>query len=385
MASIYWRNGIAWARARVKGVEYRESLDTSSAREAKERFESWLIDLKRKRTESKAWQVKGETSFKLAVDKFTDEHLPQLRPNAQRRYLTSLIQIAPFFEHKTLQSISKADLMAFVSARRKKGLSNGTIRRDLACLSSVFTIAEDWELVEGNPVSSFMRIQKKRGLKEAPPRDRYLSHDEERRLLLHGVSRIQRYMERESKRLIMARMIVCAFIVGIDTGLRSDELLGLKWPQVDLFQSQVTVLAENAKNKTMRQVPLLPRSLDILSRLDRHPSSPYVFWNRQGEPFYDLNHTFQRMASEVGIEGVRFHDLRRTCGCRLLQDLKLPIERVSAWLGHKTVKQTQDAYAFLNVSHLHDAVGTISSTNAGTIEFREELKLLNYNSLFGSP
>ena len=40
-------------------------------------------------------------------------------------------------------------------------MTDSTIRRDLACLSSLFTIAADWELCDANPVLPFLRAKKK--------------------------------------------------------------------------------------------------------------------------------------------------------------------------------------------------------------------------------
>ena len=78
----------------------------------------------------------------------------------------------------------------------------------------------------------------------------------------------------------------------------------------------------------------------------------------QGRGFYDLNHTLQNLGKAVGVTGIRWHDLRRTCGCRLLQDRKLSMTEVSKWLGHSSVLVTEKIYAFLFVDQLHEAVGT---------------------------
>ena len=292
----------------------------------------------------------------------------------------SLLTLAPHFEDKTLQDVGKGDLMAFVSARRKEKVSPSTIRRDLACLSSVFSVAEDWDLCDGNPVLPFLRAQKRRGgLKESPPRVRYLSGEEELGILRLARAKFDACRLRDgapNPRALTKLMILSAIAVAIDFGLSDEEQLRLRWPQVDFDRGEngeITVLASASKNKRERRVPLLPRTRAILSGLPRHPKTDLVFWHRNGVGFYDLNHTLQRLGAEVGVTGIRWHDLRRTCGCRLLQDHKMPIELVSFWLGHSSVVQTQRAYAFLKVDQLHESLGGIP-TNVPTMALRESLK-----------
>jgi integrase len=49
------------------------------------------------------------------------------------------------------------------------------------------------------------------------------------------------------------------------------------------------------------------------------------------------------------IEPLSWHDLRRTCGCRLLQDYQRSRGQVSKWLGHASISVTERNYAFLTV------------------------------------
>jgi integrase/recombinase XerD len=58
----------------------------------------------------------------------------------------------------------------------------------------------------------------------------------------------------------------------------------------------------------------------------------------------------------AAIRALRWHDLRRTCGCRLLQDHAMSIEGVKEWLGHESVITTERAYAFIEIEHLHRTV-----------------------------
>ena len=151
-------------------------------------------------------------------------------------------------------------------------------------------------------------------------------------------------------------MLFAMICFAIDTGLRSEEQLNCRWTEIDLENNQVTVPDERAKSGVGRVVPLLPRTVKLLKALPRQRHSRYVFWCRAGQRYFGAYQQFVRTARKIGITDLRWHDLRRTCGCRLLQLYELPMERVSAWLGHSSVKVTEDVYAFLDVRHLHASI-----------------------------
>ena len=331
--SIYWRNGWAWARKTIKGIEYRAPLGTRSKREAESAHAKWVAAFDEV-------SAKKSASFREAVDRFTEDHLSNLKKSSQQRYLVSLLNLTPHFQGLRLEEISKVNLTAFMTARRKEGVSDSTIIRDLACLSSVFTIASDWEMINVNPVLPFLRMHKKRkSLLNSDPKTRYLSHAEELAILsaIADSARAPNAIRRHEK-----WMMAAAFAGYIDTGLRSQELLVMRWSWVSLERLEITVSKEVAKSKKDRVVPLLPRFARILCAMPRNSHTEVVFWRTaMGCGFDDLNHTFQRYARGAGVEGVSIHDLRRTCGCRLLQDRDLSLEQVGAWLGHASVKTTE--------------------------------------------
>ena len=107
-----------------------------------------------------------------------------------------------------------------------------------------------------------------------------------------------------------------------------------------------------------RIVPLFPRARRILEALPVNKHTDLILWRCDGgKRFADLNKTFQAIAALAGVNDIHIHDLRRTCGCRLIQDHKLKMSEVSEWLGHESVRQTESTYAFLKVENLHDAIG----------------------------
>src|SRR5271166_782749 len=228
MATVYRRPGSQWWWGRVQrqGKDHRKPLATTSKGIAQKRLAAWLDELERT-----AWGERPRHTFDDMALKFTEDHFPNLKPKSRRRYLVSMEVLTDSFEGRYLDEIASARLADFADSRRKagaripdkwlgkrrpKGISPGTIRRDLACLSSMFGCAMEWEWTETNPVPAFLRARKKRGLKEAPPKTRWLRHDEELALLA-------------AARSVMAEPLLHdAICLAIDTGMRSDELFGLQ-------------------------------------------------------------------------------------------------------------------------------------------------------------
>jgi integrase len=92
--------------------------------------------------------------------------------------------------------------------------------------------------------------------------------------------------------------------------------------------------------------------------MPRHIRSEWVFHHDRGQRYIHMDKGLKAAARRAGIKNLRWHDLRRTCGCRLLQDHGLSMEQVRDWLGHTSVTTTEKAYAFLTIDNLHKAVGT---------------------------
>ena len=335
-------------------------LERSSKREA----ERWLGDLDKRVYGSRSGPL--VTTFRQAVDNYIENHFPTLKPSARVRYLQSLLILSPHFEGKKLQQIGKADIGTFVTERRKAGVTNGkhkrpikdsTIIRDLQCLSGVFTIAADFELFDdANPAAAYLKThQRRKTLRNSKPREKYLSHREETLVLDHALSQA---MAPAAIRRAENAMIACAIALYIDLGFRAQELLNARRAWVNLDRNEITVPKEFSKTREPRTIPLFPRARRIIEMLPINKHTDLLLWRcKVGKRFADLNKTFQKLATEVGIAAVEIHDLRRTCGCRLLQDRRMTMPEVSRYLGHASVEQTESTYAFLKVENLHDAIG----------------------------
>lgn len=340
MAGLYKRGATWWARAQRQGTEYRRSLKTRDKRLAEKRFRDWLNEL-----DAIAWGDKPRRSFDEAVRRFMREHLPTMKRASAIRYGVSLKWLSDHLEGKMLHQITSAALSEFEAARRAAGASAPTVRRDLACLSSLMTCCEDWEWIGdgGNTVPSYLRRRRKRGLKEAPGRTRYLSTDEETALL--------------AKCSPTGRVAVA---LSIDTGLRREELFSLTWPQVDLRRGVITTTRDTKSGK-QRTVPLAQRSAQAIAALPRYMNSAFVLWHDRGDRFLQMNKGFKAACRRAGLVDVRWHDLRRTAGCRWLQRDRRSIEEVSAMLGHSSAQVTEQRYAFLDGERVAEETAQMSA------------------------
>jgi integrase len=339
MARLFRRGKIYWARAQRDNREIRRSLKTTDRKTAERRIRLWLNEL-----DAIAWGEKPRRSYADAEEKFIREHLTTIKPRAAKRYGDSLKHLSEHFGDKTLDLITSGELSSFETKRRNQGVSPSTIRRDLACLSSMLTSCEDWEWIDGNIVPAYLRRRSKRGLKEGAPRTRYLTEAEETALLKSASPDVRQ-----------------AIVLAIDTGLRREELFSLRWSQVDTERG-IIVTTTKTKSGRARSVPLPERSRTVL------PESPrvddYVLINSETKKRYlQMNKGFKGAVRRAGIDHLQWHDLRRTAGCRWLQRDSKSIMEVSMLLGHSSVQVTEQRYAFLESERVAASIGR---TKTGT-------------------
>jgi len=85
-----------------------------------------------------------------------------------------------------------------------------------------------------------------------------------------------------------------------------------------------------------------------------------VFTSYQGEPLNPsvVTHNFHKLANQVGLGGVRFHDLRHTfASLMLLRGAKPKV--ISEALGHSSVAFTMDVYSHIISGMQEDAMALL--------------------------
>lgn len=335
------------------GTYARKSLHTRDHGEA----------VKRAKSKLSAYAAGGgrETLWQDLAERFKREHFPQLKPGTRETYKWAIVALTPILFDKPVQTISRELLDKFVAARLADGLTRGGVRSELAVLSSMLGFAEGKHLIERNPVPTYIKANKRK-VKRGEPRVRWLSLAEEARILDLLAAWVKASDKGPDARLTLIR----AVIVAIDTGLRVSEIRQMEWSEISFERKEVYIPKERAKSGKDRWVPLLPRTLDLLATMrEAKNRTRWVFpkeaaEGRQPGPRVNFDKALREFVTEVvakaGIPKFSWHDLRRTCGCRLLQNYKLSMERVSKWLGHSSISVTERHYAFLTVDDLHEAL-----------------------------
>ena len=145
--------------------------------------------------------------------------------------------------------------------------------------------------------------------------------------------------------------------LALTAGLRQGELLALRWPDVDLDQASLRVVAslvrvagqeprleEPKSRRSRRQVELSAGAIQALRRhRQTSPSIGFVFARTDGRPL-SVTTTWKRwrpLLAAAHVRTVRFHDARHTAASLLLGRGFHP-KVVSEMLGHSTVAITLD-------------------------------------------
>jgi integrase len=262
--------------------------------------------------------------------------------------------IIPELGHIKLGDLTPQDVQRFLNSRARAGRSPRTVQYLRAILQSALAEAAIWGYIERNSAS----------LAKPPKMER---------------REVSVLSAAEAKRLIESTAddrLGNLFAIALYTGLRQGELLGLRWPDIDLAQGTLHVrkalqkqdreakFIEPKTERSRRRLSLPATAVSILAlqqeRVDamrRHAGSAWQDWDlvfpsQLGTPLDGSNvtHHLQHKLAEAGLPRVRFHDLRHTCSTLLLEQGVQ--DRVLEQLGHSQITLTLNTYSHVRPAML---------------------------------
>jgi integrase len=177
------------------------------------------------------------------------------------------------------------------------------------------------------------------------------------------------------------------YVLALHAGLRSGELLALKWADVDLDAGRLSVNrtvrhmiglgaveGEPKSARSRRNVLLTPLAIAALRRHRTRQAAQrlratywddldLIFTNEVGRHVQTNNlrlRSFLPLLDRAGVPAIRFHDLRHSCATLLLL-AGVHVKVVSEMLGHSNIGLTLDTYSHVLPSMQADAVAKMEA------------------------
>lgn len=286
------------------------------------------------------------------------------------RWLVEL-HILPTLGHVELTQLTPMMIQQLYNRLTKeKSLSDENIQKVHTLINDSLKKAERWGLIQKNPASLVDRPK-------AVKKEIKVWNLEQVKLFLKNADLNARYF--------------IAPLLGLTTGMRIGEILGLRWKDVDLERGFIRVtqtLSSDGKElmpytKTAsgtRTIDLPPETISYLEmhkkRIDKERKSPLyhdldlVVCTEFGTPTNKSNirRFFNAQINKLGLPKIRFHDTRHTHATLLLIQGVNP-KIVSERLGHADVRISLDTY-----SHLLPSMQKETAIMFGKMLFEEEAK-----------
>ena len=268
--------------------------------------------------------------------------------NYSERYYAN---IQPVIGNKLLNEIKPLHCQRIMSEMADKGYKTSTIYQTRIALFNMLEFAKENDVLLSNPCKKSVKsdIGKPSDKKEA------LTIDVQRRFLVH----VQGSSYENQYRFVL------------QTGLRTGELIGLKWSDIDFKKRTLKVersmeyrykvgewrVGEPKSKSGFRTIPLTEEAIRILKEQKRKNSNidiismewaDTVFLCRKGTPVknstYDSN--LFKICDKAGIDRFSMHVLRHTFATRCIEAGMLP-KTLQKIMGHSNIGITMNLYVHI--------------------------------------
>jgi integrase len=263
-------------------------------------------------------------------------HQNERRAITQKKYVRLYeIHIKPHFEKKRLDKIKPSELARWQNSLLTK-ITGKTVKGVRTVFYTIFEDARKDEIIDRNPFT----------LIRAP-------HEEEFRVKNpFSVEEIFTILK------AMPERIRAFFAIGFFTGLRTGEIIGLKWEDFDFEDRSFRV--ERSRRMGIESLPKTKnsvRTVEIINTLMpflrehrklSHKESVYVFETFQGVPFNTCDkissHYWKPILEKLSIPYRNLYQMRHSFASLMISNGE-DILWVSNMLGHKHSSMTLEKYA----------------------------------------
>ncbi len=310
-------------------------------------------------TDAKEWAKKTEADMKAGrhfgaskrhtFNELADEYRQHAKDPERLEYWRSVFgadtldTITPARISKVRDKLLSEDTPRFATpatgdpkqdAKRLRAKRTGaTVNRYLASLSSCLAHAvKTLQWIEHNPCERITKPAENKG------RVRFLSDDERTALLAACKPHPDLYL---------------AVVLALSTGARRDEIMSLRYGQIDFNRKVITLY--DTKNKETRALPLVGSALTILQERAKVRSIaddrlfPPTARAKKSESL-DLRNQWEGALKAAAVTNFHWHDLRHTAASYLAM-AGVSLVEISKILGHRTM-QMVSRYSHLSDGHI---------------------------------
>lgn len=246
---------------------------------------------------------------------------PERSRRGNRKYLIKNL-------NGVLGNLNVGDITDAVVKRyaKQRGKANGTILRELGILRAATYWAERQQWIERAP-----RFQMP--VPNDPPKDRWLTKEEGRRLL-------------DAATAPHIRMFI---MLGLYTGARTGAMLDLEWSRV----GRLINYGDGVGNKRRAIVPIAePLRVELDAQREVATTGHVIEYN--GRPITRIGPGWSTVVRRAGLERVTPHTLRHTCATWMIQE-GVSLRKVARMLGD-TEATVERVYGHHAPEWLSDAV-----------------------------
>lgn len=343
---VYRRGSVWWIDYGFRGDRHRESSGSNRKGDA--------VTLLRKRMfEMGKGQLVGPQEEKVTFDHLAliieDDYAINGRKSTARLH-TALAHLRPQLGHLRALDMTTDRITRYIRVRQEEGAANSSIQKELAALRRAFNLA-----VKAGRLS---RIPSFPTLTVSNTRHGFLDRDALEAVCEHLDSAIQ-------------PIVRFAFL----TAWRKQEILGLRWENVDFEAGTVRLEAGTTKNNQGREFPfgVLPELDDLLRHQRKYTEQvsrqtgriiAHVF-HRNGVPIKTLRRQWKQAATKAGYSDAWFHDLRRSA-IRGFERAGISRSVAMKLSGHET-EAVYRRYAIADSVALEEGVAKLAQLSYGTI------------------